>query len=108
MKNYVTDFDLTAAFKALDEIDYDKPEGGLTANRNILNESITDRKGRKTTQSRILNVERLVEDYYDLESNQDLNQAAEDRDGDIAQAKLARIEKIVDLDAKTADDLLPT
>jgi hypothetical protein len=88
MKNYVTDFDLTAAFKALDEIDYDKPEGGLTANRNILNESITDRKGRQTTQSRILNVERLVEDYYDLEDNQDLNQAAEDRDGDIAQDRV--------------------
>ena len=50
----------------------------------------------------------LVEDYYDIADPEELEQAAEDRDSEIAKAKLARIEKIVDLDADTADDLLPS
>ena len=105
MKKPVTQFDLAAAFKALDEIEYGKVESNPVKNSKKLKESLLRETCEKIT-SRKLNIERLVEDYYNLDDEQDLVKAADDREAEIAQAKLARIEKIVDLDAQTADDLL--
>jgi len=97
-KESVKKFDLEAAFKALDEIEIPVAEKGIAANR-------VDLRERFNTKS---HTEILVEDYYDVSSSEDLEEAKEERDGEVAQAKLARIEKIVDLDAETADDLLPS
>ena len=96
-KEPVEKFDLEAAFKALDEIEIPETKG-IKANRVDLKERFTKKSAH----------EALVEDYYDVTSNEDLEEAQEEREGEVAQAKLARIEKIVDLDAETADDLLPS
>ena len=96
-KESVKKFDLEAAFKALDEIEIPQTNG-IKANRVDLKE----RFGHKPA------TETLVEDYYDVSSNEDLKDAKEERDGEIAKAKLARIEKIVDLNAESPDDLLPS
>ena len=96
-KESVKKFDLEAAFKALDEIEIPKTKG-IKANRVDLKE----RFGHKPA------TETLVEDYYDVSSTEDLEDAKEERDGEIAKAKLARIEKIVDLNAETPEDLLPS
>ena len=106
MKKPVTQFDLAAAFKALDEIEYEVVESNPVKNSKKLNESLLKETCKRVSEGRKLNIERLVEDYYDLDDEQDLTQAADDREAEIAQAKLARIEKIVDLDAQTADELL--
>ena len=100
-KESVKKFDLEAAFKALDEIEIpaiEKGSGRSKANRVDLKERFSHKPATET----------LVEDYYDVSSNEDLEEAKEEREGEVAQAKLARIEKIVDLDAETADDLLPS
>ena len=96
-KESVKKFDLEAAFKALDEIEIPQTKG-IKANRVDLKE----RFGHKPA------TETLVEDYYDVSSTEDLEDAKEERDGEIAKAKLARIEKIVDLNAETPEDLLPS
>ena len=96
-KESVKKFDLEAAFKALDEIEIPQTKG-IKANRIDLKE----RFGHKPA------TETLVEDYYDVSSNEDLKDAKEERDGEIAKAKLARIEKIVDLNAESPEDLLPS
>lgn len=96
-KESVKKFDLEAAFKALDEIEIPQTKG-IKANRVDLKE----RFGHKPA------TETLVEDYYDVSSNEDLKDAKEERDGEIAKAKLARIEKIVDLNAESPEDLLPS
>ena len=96
-KESVKKFDLEAAFKALDEIEIPQTKG-IKANRVDLKERFSHKPATET----------LVEDYYDVSSNEDLEEAKEEREGEVAQAKLARIEKIVDLDAETADDLLPS
>lgn len=98
MKENVTKFDLNAAFKSLDEIDIPAVDG-LKANRLDLKENVRNRK---------LKTDLLLEDYYDINDSEDLAAAADDRAEEVAQAKLARIEKIVDLDAQTADELLPS
>ncbi len=95
MKQSITKFDLESAFKALDEIEIPKA-GKVKANRPALTE-IFSRKSR---------FDALMEEYYDIGSNAGLEDAKDARDAEIAQAKLARIEKIVDLDAESADDLL--
>jgi len=97
MKETITKLDLNAAFKALDEIDVPQVEG-LKPNRVDLKETF----GKK------LKTDLLVEDYYDVANREDLEEAKDERDAEIAKAKLARIEKIVDLDAQTAEDLLPS
>ena len=97
MKKSVTQFDLSAAFKALDEMEYPQVEGGILPNRVDLKESFGNRK---------LRTDILIEDYYDISDNKDLEAAAEERENEIAKAKLARIEKIVDLDADSEDELL--
>jgi hypothetical protein len=95
MKESITKFDLESAFKALDEIEI--PEGGkVRANKPALTEIFS----RKTK------FDALMEEYYDIGSNKGLEDAKEAREAEIAQAKLERIEKIVDLDAESADDLL--
>ena len=96
-KESVKKFDLEAAFKALDEIEIPQTKG-IKANRVDLKE----RFGHKPA------TEALVEDYYDVSSAEDLKDAKEERDGEIAKAKLARIEKIVDLNAESPEDLLPS
>lgn len=101
MKNSVTKFDLEAAFKALDEVNYAESDKGLVARRKNLAESMKVSQGKLVTET-------LLEDYYDLEDDNDMSAAAKEQEAEVAQAKLARIEKIVDLDAKTADDLLPS
>lgn len=96
MKESITKFDLEAAFKALDELDIPVAKKGIKANKPALNE-IFSRKSK---------LDLLMEEYYDISDNNGLNDAKEARDAEIAKAKLARIEKIVDLDAKTPEDLL--
>lgn len=95
MKESITKFDLEAAFKALDEISIPKV-GGLKAQRAPLQEVFT-RKSR---------TEALIEEYYDVSNDTELDDAQKAREAEIAAAKLARIEKIVDLDAKTPEELL--
>lgn len=96
MKESVTKFDLEAAFKALDEIDVPVTNEGVKANRPALTE-IFSRKSK---------FESLFEEYYDIGSTEELGQAKEDREAEVAKAKLERIEKIVDLDADSPEDLL--
>lgn len=94
----VTKFDLENAFKALDEINY--------SNRQALKESHVKRKDESKIHK--TPTELLLEDYYDVNSSEDLEQAKEARDDEIAKAKLAKIEKIVDLDAESPEDLEPS
>lgn len=96
MKESVTKFDLEAAFKALDEIDIPKSTGGVKANKPALTE-IFSRKSK---------FDALFEEYYDVGNTAELTDAQEARSAEVAKAKLARIEKIVDLDAESPEDLL--
>ena len=97
MKDYVTKFDLEAAFKALDEIETPKV-GKVRSNRPALNE-IFSRKSK---------FDALMEEYYDINDMAELDSAKNAREAEVARAKLARIEKIVDLDAESPEDLLPS
>lgn len=94
----VQKFDLEAAFKALNEIETPKAEKGIRANRVDLKE----RFAAKTYG------DALIEDYYNVNDKEALEEAKEDREEEVAKAKLARIEKIVDLDAESPEDLLPS
>lgn len=96
MKESVTKFDFEAAFKALDEIDVPSSGNGIKANRPALTE-IFSRKSK---------FDALFEEYYDMGSTEELGEAQEAREAEVAKAKLARIEKIVDLDAESPEDLL--
>lgn len=95
MKEPISNFDFEAAFKALDELEIPTVEG-LNANRLNLKENL----------NRQLKTDLLIEDYYDISNTADLESAQGDREAEVAKAKLARIEKIVDLNAETAEDLL--
>ena len=94
----LTQFDLSSAFTALSDMDYAAPEGNVKS----FQENLVERKGYGKC------FEPLFEDLYDLEDTQDLNDAADAREAEVAQAKLSRIEKIIDLDAKSPDELLPS
>jgi len=96
-KELVKQFDLEAAFKALDDVEIPEVKG-IIANRPDLKE----RFAKKSADSI------LVEDYYNIGNNEALEEAADDRNAEIAKAKLAKIEKIVDLDADTPEDLQPS
>jgi hypothetical protein len=96
MKESVTKFDFESAFKALDEIDIPIAEEGIKANRPALKE-IFSRKSK---------FDSLFEEYYDISDTEALTDVQEAREAEIAKAKLARIEKIVDLDAESPEDLL--
>ena len=96
MKESITKFDLEAAFKALDEIDVPIVKSGVRANKPALTE-IFSRKSK---------FDALFEEYYDIDSSEGLADAKEAREAEVAKAKLARIEKIVDLDAESPEDLL--
>ena len=98
MKDSVTKFDFDDAFKALDEIEIPKAPKGIKANREDLHE----------TMKRVDKFELLFEDFYDVNDSEDMNAASEEREAEVAKAKLARIEKIVDLDAESEDDILPS
>ena len=93
----VNKFDLEAAFKALDEVEVPVVKG-IRSTRENLQEKFTKK----------LVTEILVEDYFDVGDTEELEQAQGERDAEIAKAKLARIEKIVDLEAETEEDLLPS
>lgn len=95
MKEAITKFDLEAAFKALDDIEIPKA-GKVRANRPALNE-IFSRKSK---------FDALMEEYYDVSNTDELEDAQEAREAEVAKAKLERIEKIVDLDADSPEDLL--
>ena len=96
-KESVNKFDLEAAFKALEEIEIPVVKG-IRPNRLNLQEHFTKK----------LTSEALVEDYYDVNDQGELEAAQEEREAEVAKAKLARIEKIVDLDAESEEDLLPS
>lgn len=100
MERTLTKFDLEAAFKALDEIEIPEAKTGRMS-RNEINLKETFKRptlGAKT--------EALVEEFYDVPG--ELPEAKAEREDEIAKAKLARIEKIVDLDAETPEDILPS
>lgn len=96
MKESVTKFDFESAFKALDEIDIPVADKGIKANRPALTE-IFSRKSK---------FDSLFEEYYDIGSTEGLDDAKAAREAEVAKAKLDRIEKIVDLDADSPEDLL--
>ena len=98
MKDSVTRFNFEDAFKALDEIEIPVAEKGIRANRVDLKESM----------KKVDKFELLFEDFYDVNNADDMNAVSEEREAEVAKAKLARIEKIVDLDAETEDDILPS
>ena len=98
MKESITKFDLEAAFKALDELEMPIAEKGIRANKPALTE-IFSRKTKLDT---------LIEEYYDISNMAELDDAKSAREAEVAQAKLARIEKIVDLNAESPEDLLPS
>lgn len=96
MKESITKFDLEAAFKALDEIEIPQAEKGIKANKPALTEIFSAKS----------KLDLLLEDYYDISNGDALTDAKEAREAEVAKAKLARIEKIVDLDAESPEDLL--
>lgn len=98
MKEPITKFNFEDAFKALDDIPVPAVEKGIRANRQDLQE----------TMRRVDKFELLFEDFYDVNDSEDMNAASEEREAEVAKAKLARIEKIVDLDAETEEDILPS
>ena len=99
-KETVTKFDFEAAFKALDEIELPNVsgKGRYKANRVDLHERLHAKSAHEV----------LIEDYFDVNNTDDLEAAKEEREAEVAKAKLARIEKIVDLDAETEEDILPS
>ncbi len=97
-RDSVTIKNLNDAFKALNEIEYPQAEKGIKPNRLDLHETL--KKVSKT--------DLLLEDYYDVNSSEEMSEAQEEREAEINKAKLARIEKIVDLNAESPEDLLPS
>ena len=91
----ITRFNLDDAFKALDDIEYSKSD---KVESNSLHESF----------KRVDKTEALMEEYYKISNQRDLEDAKEEREDEIAKAKLAKIEKIVDLDAESPEDLQPS
>jgi hypothetical protein len=93
-REIVTAFDFENAFKALEEIEIPK----VTNKQRNLSEHFV--------RSNVTNA--LMEDYYDVNNVNELEQAQNSRQEEIAQAKLARIEKIVDINAESPEDILPS
>ena len=91
----ITRFNLDDAFKALDDIEYSKSD---KVESNSLHESF----------KRVDKTEALMEEYYKISNTRDLEDAKAEREDEIAKAKLAKIEKIVDLDAESPEDLQPS
>ena len=86
--------DVWSIFKTLDE--YEMPE---TLNENV--NGIAKVDGRQGMES-------LVEEFYDFNEPAEVEELKKVREDEVAQAKLAKIEKIVDLDADTVEDLQPS
>lgn len=109
-KDKVTNFDIYAALRALDELDYPEVEGYARPHPQI--EELFESKARKNPNKpkfkQARKPRKLTEEFYSLDNEDDLENAAVDREEEIAAAKLAKIEKIVDLDAKTVDELEPS
>lgn len=86
--------DVWSIFKTLDE--YEMPE---TLNESVRGIAKVD--GRQGMDS-------LMEEFYDFNEPAEIDELKKAREDEVAQAKLAKIEKIVDLDADTVDDLQPS
>ena len=101
-KEKVTDLDFQTAFMALSDFDV-KPttEGRMT--KQTIDCRETFKKSSLGARSDL-----LLEDFYDMQDRHDLERASDDRAKDVAMAKLAKIEKIVDLDADSPEDLEPS
>lgn len=97
-KELVTKKDFEDFFKSLDEIEYPEVAEGLIANRANLKEAFNRKSG----------FDIINEEYYSINDTNELKEAQEDREAEVAKAKLARIEKIVDLDAETEEEISPT
>lgn len=97
----ITNFDLVTAFKELDEINASQV---ATNNKESKNQCL--KEAVKPTDLPAVNTDTLCEEYYNV--NTELEAARDDRAEEIAQAKLDRIEKIVDLDATSPEDLKPS
>lgn len=98
MREKVTKFDFESAFKELDGLDIPTPEKVTKeTNDNFLREKLN---------KPFFSSDALFEEFYDINDQQDLEEAQEEREDEVAKAKLARIEKIVDLDADSPDELL--
>lgn len=100
MERTITQFDLEAAFKALDEIKIPEASAGKTTRNEV---DLKETFKRPTLGAK---TDALVEEFYDVPD--ELPEAKAEREDEIAKAKLARIEKIVDLDAETPEDILPS
>lgn len=100
MEHTITKFDLEAAFKALDEIEIPAAKRGRMSRNEV---DLKEAFKRPTLGAK---TEALVEEFYDVP--EELPEAKAEREDEIAKAKLARIEKIVDLDAETPEDILPS
>lgn len=100
MKNKITDFDFDVAFKALDEISTPTAVGGRCKRNEI---DLKETFKRPTLGSK---TDALVEEFYDVPN--ELPEAKKNRDDEVAKAKLAKIEKIVDLDADSPEEILPS
>jgi hypothetical protein len=96
-KEKVTKFDFDAALKAMDALPIPEVHGVLPSRTDFVEET-----------KRVDRTSLLLEDYYDLGNQDALVQAKDEREAEIAKAKLARIEKIVDLDADSPEDLAPS
>jgi hypothetical protein len=99
MKEKIDRMSIESAFKALDT--FEIPEASKKTKK--IQESF-----KTETQRFNDNFESLNEEYYDVQSKEDMQEVKDSREDEIAKAKLARIEKIVDLDAKSPEDLLPS
>ena len=99
MKEKIDRMSIESAFKALDT--FEIPEASKKTKK--IQESF-----KTETQKFNDNFESLNEEYYDVQSKEDMQEVKDSREDEIAKAKLARIEKIVDLDAKSPEDLLPS
>lgn len=96
-KEKVTKFDFDAALKAMEALPIPEVHGVLPNRTDFVEET-----------KRVDRTSLLLEDYYDLGNQEALVQAKEEREAEVAKAKLARIEKIVDLDADSPEDLAPS
>ena len=76
MKESVTKFDLEAAFKALDEIAIPKADK-VRANKPALTEIFSHKS----------KFDALMEEYYDIGSNEGLEDAKEAREADLVYSK---------------------
>ena len=77
-KEQVKKFDLEAAFKALDEIEIPAAEKGIKANRVNFKEALNQVPAH----------EALIEDYFNIGDSEALEEAQDEREGEVASNSL--------------------